>query len=95
MRYILSDDTVDKFVEYAVNVWDVSQTGDKYDIAKRGIDKTEEYFVAMGIPKTLREVGITDDSKFEEMAEKAAANLKNVFVPLTKEDVVNIYKACL
>ena len=95
MRYILSDDTVDKFVEYAVNVWDVSQTGDKYDIAKRGIDKTEEYFAAMGIPKTLREVGITDDSKFEEMAEKAAANLKNVFVPLTKEDVMSIYKACL
>ena len=94
MRYVLRDETVDKFVEYAKNVWDIDCDGDKFATANKAIDKTEEYFKALGIPSTLREVGI-DEEKLEIMAEKASRTLGNVFVPLTKDDVLNIYKMCL
>ncbi len=32
--YILDETTVDKFYEFAVNVWDVEPTGNKFDVAK-------------------------------------------------------------
>ena len=40
----------------------------------------------MGLPTTLREVGI-DESRLAEMAQKAAANMGATFVKLTAEDV--------
>ena len=47
---------------------------------------------------TLPEVGIEDDSAFEEMAAQAVAHSKIDtigFQPLQKEDVVAIYEACM
>ena len=65
--------------------------------AKKAIDTLEELFHKWGIPKNLREsgIGITDKSKFEIMAEKALgpAGRINGFVPLDKQDVINIYDA--
>ena len=45
---------------------------------------------------TLKELSI-DDSKFEQMAEKAVrfGGLQEAYVPLEKEDVMKILKMCL
>lgn len=96
MRYILSDKTVDKFVEYAVNVWGIKLSEDKFKVANKAIDKTEEFFKSINIPMTLTEINI-DSSKFEIMAEKAVkfGHLDYAYVKLDKEDVINILKACL
>ena len=96
MRYILNDTTVDKFVEYAVNVWNLDQNKDKYALANEAIDKTEEFFKDCKIPMTLTELGI-DATKFEVMAEKAVKNgdLNYAYVPLNKDDVVEILNMCL
>ena len=92
MEYVLSEDTVDKFVEYAVNVWDIVPSGDRFETAQKGIDATKDFFFnTLGIPSKLSEVGITED-KLETMANKL--NLSAGYVPLTSEDVLNIYKAC-
>jgi hypothetical protein len=96
MRYILCDKTVDKFVEYAVNVWHLTPSDDKYDLANKAIDKTEEFFKNCGIPSTLTELGI-DQSKFDLMAEKAVkfGGLKYAYVSLEQSDVKKILVACL
>lgn len=96
MRYILNQDTVDQFVTYGHNVWDLPMEEDKFAMAHKAIDKTEEFFKEIGIPMTLREVGI-DDSKIEIMAEKAVkfGGLENAYVSLKKEDVIIILKNCL
>lgn len=47
----------------------------------------------MGIPANLRAVGITDDRNFEVMAKKACEGSKGSFVPLSKDDIVEIYRA--
>lgn len=95
MRYILSDATVDKFYTYAVNVWGIQPGEDKLEVANAGIDATEDFFQSIGLPSTLREFGI-DDSKFEEMANKAVqvGHLQEAYVPLDKNDVVKILKMC-
>ena len=96
MRYILSEETVCKFVTYAKNVWHLPEMEDKFELANKAIDATEEFFRNCGIPMTLREVGI-DETHFEVMAEKAVriGGLRDAYVGLTKEDVVNILKMCL
>ena len=90
MRYILSDATVEKFAEYARNVWDI-QEEDAWKAANYGIDATEEFFRDCGIPMKLSEVGI-DASKFEVMAEDAVkfGGLQWAYVALDKQDVVEI-----
>ncbi len=94
MEYVLSDETVDKFAEYGVNVWDIDKSLDKYEIAHKAIDKTREYFKLMGIPSSLSELGIGEEN-FEIMAEKSARGLDAAYVPLKNEDIMKIYKACL
>ena len=64
------------------------------EVSKAAIDKTADFlFNTMEIPSTLREVGITDQTHFEKMAEKAAAGSVGCFVPLSKEDIIEIFKA--
>lgn len=96
MRYILSDKTVDKFCDYAVNVWGFAREDDKMALANKGIDATEEFFKSIGLPSTLVEFGI-DDAKFAQMAENAVkvGCLQGAYVPLLEEDVINILKMCL
>ncbi len=96
MRYILSEKTVDKFCDYAVNVWGFAREADTLALANKGIDATEKFFREIGLPSSLREFGI-DDSKFEQMAQKAVevGHLSAAYVPLNQKDVVNILKMCL
>ncbi|WP_312907069.1 iron-containing alcohol dehydrogenase [Tissierella praeacuta] len=67
MEYALNDTTVNNFVEYGVNVWGLDSNAEKYEIAHNVIKRTKEYFVSLGIPSSLREVGIGEE-KLEEMA---------------------------
>lgn len=94
MKYVLSEDTVHRFVEYGRNVWKIHGS-DNMEIANKAIEKTREFFNSLGIPNTLREVGI-DESKLEKMAEQATmfgalGSMKKLY----KEDVLAIYKMAL
>lgn len=95
MTYSLNESTLDKFVEYGVNVWGLDPGADKYEIARGGIQKTREYFSAMGLPSSLKAVGIGAE-KLEEMAKQATSRgTLGRFKPLEEQDVLNIYKAAL
>jgi butanol dehydrogenase len=95
MKYVLNDNTVNKFVEYGVNVWGLDPSGDKYEIANNAIKKTREYFVSLGLPSTLREVGI-EEEKLDKMAKQATSRGKlGSFKQLDTQDVLNIYRVAL
>lgn len=66
------------------------------EAALAGIEKTAEFIRTLGLPLYLSEVQI-DDSRFEEMADKALAHRESVgfFVPLVKEDILAIYREAL
>lgn len=95
MRHILSVNTVDKFVEFANHVWNI-YGDDKYEVSNKGIDALENYFKELGIPMSLKEVGI-DDTYFEEMAKHAVKvnALQHAYVALNEKDIMDILKACL
>ena len=97
MRFILEKDPscTWRFVRFAKNVWGLNGDDEKA-LAIAGIEKLEEFFAQSGIPQNLTELKITDEH-FEEMAAHANYGnyLKDAFVALTNEDIVEIYKACL
>ncbi|MBQ8136475.1 MAG: iron-containing alcohol dehydrogenase [Clostridia bacterium] len=97
MRHILKKDPscAWRFVRFARNVMGLSGD-DETALAFAGIDALEAYFKSTGIPMTLGELNIGTEH-FEAMAAHAnpGGYLENAFVPLTNEDIVQIYRDCL
>jgi len=96
MKCILSDKTIDRFVKYGVNVFGIDSSLDKYEIAEKAIQATYDFFLSIGIPMHLREVGI-DESRIQEMAHHVAENegLENAWSPLLEKDIAEIFMASL
>jgi len=96
MKYVLSEETVDRFAEYAERVWKIPTQEDKMAMAEAGIQKTRDFFNALGMPDRLSQVNI-NASSFEQMAEKAVSLYRNgqmgMLKKLGKEDVVKIFQS--
>jgi alcohol dehydrogenase YqhD (iron-dependent ADH family) len=91
MEYVLDEETTNQFVEYAQNVWQIKEESN-LETAKKGIEKTREFFTNLGMPKTLRDIGVKEN-KLEDMAEKTVfygdvGKIKK----LGKTDVLSILK---
>ena len=96
MRYTLNDRTKARYAAFARRVFNISESDDKL-AAETGINALEEFFASIGLPKTLPEVGITDDKHFKEMSEHACKcfPLHLAFEPLTPDDVDKILRMCM
>ena len=96
MRRILSDETVDKFAEYGVNVFGIDASLDKQEIAEKAIQATEDFFVSLGMPMNFRDLGVYEDTQFEAMARDVVetGGIGRGYVPLDQQDVLEIYKKC-
>lgn len=94
MRYILSEKTLNKFCNYARNVWSF-EGEDSMELANKGIDATENFFKECGIPMTLREVGI-EETALHDMAVATTDHndMGSCYVGLTTDDIENILKNC-
>lgn len=96
MEYCLDDSTVDKYVQYGVNVFDIDASLDKMAIARESIRHTEEFlFEQLGLQRTFTDVGIKRED-FALMAQKACryGAIKG-FKTLTPKDVEAIFEMCL
>lgn len=94
MEYVLDETSVEKFKEYGIRVWNIDSCLPAMKIAKLSIQKTRDFFADLGIPMFLRDVGI-DETHFLVMAEKASISMKYAYRPLTKDDIVQIFKNSL
>lgn len=70
MRYVYTTD-VARFARFARNVFGIPEQGDDEAVALAGIDALEAFWRELGLPTSMRELGIPDDSRFAEMAKKA------------------------
>lgn len=93
MEYVLDETSLDKFVEYGVNVWGIDRNQDPAVVAKQAIESTKNYFESLGIPMSLREVGIEED-QLEVMAKQATRfGAIQGYKTLDTEAVLEIFKA--
>jgi alcohol dehydrogenase YqhD (iron-dependent ADH family) len=94
MKHVLHHD-VDRFVQWAVRVWNVElDVFDKEATARKGIARLEAFFHKIGLGTTLASLGIHDD-RIEEMAKKGtnddSRTLGN-FVKLDSRAVADILR---
>ncbi|MCM3412918.1 iron-containing alcohol dehydrogenase [Metabacillus litoralis] len=90
------DQNVSRFVQMAVNVFDVDPSGkDDRTVALEGIDKLREFWSSIGAPSRLKDYDINDEN-IDLMADKAMINGEfGNFKSLNKDDVVAILTASL
>lgn len=93
MRKVLEKDIkkAKAFAEYGYQVWGISRDVEEADAASQAIDMTADFFFrTLGMPSTLRALGINEKTHFAVMAEKSSRGKSSAFVPLTQEDVMDI-----
>jgi len=69
MRHVMSVD-VRRFAQFAARVWDVEyEFANPERTAREGVRRLQAFYRSIGLPTTLKEMGITDD-RSAEMAKK-------------------------
>lgn len=93
MKYVLNDETVDRFAMFASKVWGLVGE-DKFELANAGIKATQDFFISLDMPMTFSEIGI-DTSKFKHMSEQATQfGPIGSFKSLEADDVEKILILC-
>lgn len=96
MKHILSEKTLERFVAFGTGVFGIDPALPEMEIAEKAIQSIHDFYREIGLPMTLREVGI-DGSRIDEMAHHIAVNegLENAWAPLHEEDIAVILRDCL
>lgn len=83
-----------KFVRFAENVWNVPAVGKTdEEIALAGIDCLASFIKEMGLPATLRELGMTDKSILPAVA-KSCGISQGSYRPMTAAEIEEILNEC-
>lgn len=93
-KYVYKHD-VRKFAQFAVRVFGIDMDFEKPEAtALKGIEVLKAYFRSLDMPVTLGELGISRDDydKVVNLTTKNGTVPVKSYIPLTKEDILNIYK---
>lgn len=96
-RFVCPGD-VNRFARYAVRVWNIDMDFDcPMNTALAGIRATEDFYKSLGMPSSLKELGV-EEERLEEMAEKCT-NMGKRTLPgireLGKEEMMEIYRMAM
>ncbi len=92
MRHVYKED-VKKFARFARKVFNVSVTDDE-KAALEGIERLKEWFKSIGLPVTLRELGI-EKGEFDKIVENASMRIPfGKLKKLNTDDVRKILELC-
>jgi hypothetical protein len=94
-RYVYKD-CINRFHSFAVNVMSVRPNGTREELALKGIEALEEFFVYIGMPISISGLGVnpTDDD-LKLMAKKCASaygGKRGSAKVLYENDMYNVYK---
>lgn len=92
-RHIYKDGLA-KFKRYAIYVWGVPAEGKTdEEIAFAGIKALEDFIVEIGLPVTLRELGVNETTDLKAIAD--SCNLApGSYKKMTHEEILAIFKEC-
>jgi alcohol dehydrogenase len=95
MKHVL-DENVGRFKQFAIRVFDIDPNGKSdREVALEGIEALRQFWNSIGAPSRLADYEIGEEN-LELMAGKAfAKGSLGVFKQLTKEDILEIYRASL
>ena len=91
LRYMLNENTVDRYYQFGVNVWNIDESLQKIEVAEKSIECLEKLlYKDLELTNNLSDLNI-DNKHFEEMAN----GIVEGFMDMDKEDIVKIFKDCL
>ncbi len=96
LRYTLDENTVDRYYQFGVNVWNIDASLTKMEVAEKSIECLEKLlYKDLELTKNLSDLNI-DDKHFEEMANRICSNgVVEGFRDMNKEDIIKIFRDCL
>lgn len=86
---------IQKFKRFAVNVWRIP-TGGKSDeeIARAGVEALADFIKEIGLPTTLRELGIDGTVDLKEIADSCAI-VPGSYKKMTQKEILEIFQECV
>lgn len=84
-----------KFARFATEVWGISAEGKStIELAKAGVEALADFIKEMGLPATLRELGVDERIDLKVIAESCAC-VPGAYKAMTHEEILEIFKECL
>ena len=92
-RHIYKDG-LSKFPKFAVNVWGISPEGKtREELARTGVEELADFIREIGLPTTLRELGVTESTDLKAIAD--SCNLVfGSYRKMTHEEILKIFQEC-
>ena len=92
-RHIFKDGLV-KFKRFAENVWGISVEGKTdEEVARAGINALEDFILEIGLPVTLRELGVDENIDLKAVADSCVI-VPSSYKKLTHEEILGIFREC-
>lgn len=92
-RHICKDGT-SKFARFAAKVWEIPAEGKTTEeLAAAGVEALADFIREIGLPTTLRELGMTDKSILPEIADSCAI-VAGSYRKLSHTEILEIYREC-
>ena len=92
-RHIYRDGAA-KFAKFAVNVWGISDEGKtEEETALAGVEALAGFIREIGLPYSLRELGIGEDTDLKEIADSCAASAGS-YRQMDHKEILEIFKEC-
>ena len=83
-----------KFVRFAENVWDIARDGKSDEaLALSGIQALADFIKEIGLPTTLKELGVTDKNQLKEIAFSCGIS-QGSYKKITHEEILEIFQEC-
>lgn len=83
-----------KFARFAARVWGIPTEGKtEKALARAGVEALTAFIRELGLPSTLRELGVTEDTPLEEIANTVPLT-PGGYGRLRHKDILNIFKEC-
>lgn len=83
-----------KFKRFAVEVWGIDPAGKTdEEIALAGIDALGNFILEIGLPTTLRDLGINEETDLKAIADSCAC-VPGAYKVMTHEEILEIFKEC-
>lgn len=92
-RHIYKDG-LEKFMRFAKNVWQISRgTKSDEELARAGVEALADFIKEIGLPITLRELGVTEETPLKEIAD--SCNLApGSYKKMTHGEILDIFREC-
>lgn len=83
-----------KFVRFAKNVWQIDGNGKSdEELARAGVEALANFIKEIGLPTTLRELGVTDRTQLREIADSCGISAGS-YRKMTHEEILEIFNEC-